>query len=144
MRLRIYVIPVLLALLFGLMAKGQSPLKAPARKEGEGPWSQLIIRGAILINGTLAPPMGPVDIVVENNRIVDVQVVGTPGLPIDPKKRPTLKPGGKELNAEGMYLLPGFVDTHAHIGGVAQGRGVGGFDGSHSDSSVLCLEAQGK
>lgn len=45
--------------------------KAPDRQEGEGPWPQLIIRGATLINGTLAPPMGPVDIVVENNRIVD-------------------------------------------------------------------------
>jgi imidazolonepropionase-like amidohydrolase len=121
MRSRIYAILGSFALLLGLTASSQSPLKAPPRKEGEGPWGQLIIRGVILINGTLAPPIGPVDIIVENNRIVDVQVVGTPGLPIDPKKRPALKPGGKELNAEGMYLLPGFVDTHAHIGGVAQG-----------------------
>ncbi|MEO6136014.1 MAG: hypothetical protein ABIP35_12720 [Ginsengibacter sp.] len=44
--------------------------KTPPHHEGEGPWSQLIIRGVILINGTLAPPVGPVDIVVEGNRIV--------------------------------------------------------------------------
>src|SRR5687767_3346560 len=97
------------------------PLKAPARKEGDGPWDQLIIRGVTLINGTLAPPMGPVDIVVEKNRIVSVQVVGTPGLAIDSLRRPKLKPGGKELNATGLYLMPGFADTHGHIGGTAQG-----------------------
>lgn len=33
--------------------------KAPERKEGEGPWDQLIIRGVILVDGTGAPPVGP-------------------------------------------------------------------------------------
>src|SRR5687767_2174393 len=106
---------------FGGFAQPGSPSKAPLRKEGEGPWDQLIIRGATLINGTLAPPMGPVDIVVEKNRIVSVQAVGTPGLVIDSLRRPKLKPGGKELNATGLYLMPGFADTHGHIGGTAQG-----------------------
>lgn len=90
---------------------------ASNREEGEGPWPQLIIRGATLINGTLAPPIGPVDIVVENDRIVAVETVGAPGVAIDSSKRPVLKEGGKELNAEGMYVMPGFVDTHIHIGG---------------------------
>lgn len=91
--------------------------KAPPRNEGEGPWSQLIIRGVTLINGTLSPPLGPVDIVVEGNRIVRIANVGAPGAPINPARRPKLKEGGKELNAEGMYLMPGFVDAHAHTGG---------------------------
>lgn len=95
--------------------------KAPDRKEGEGPFNQLIIRGATLINGNGAPPIGPVDVVVENNIIKQVRNVGYPGVPIDPKGRPVLKPGGKEIQAEGMYLLPGFVDMHGHIGGRAQG-----------------------
>ena len=96
-------------------------LKAPDRKEGEGPYSQLILRGAILINGTGAPALGPVDIVIEKNRIISVNPVGNPGVPINPARRPTLKEGGKELNCEGMYVLPGFIDMHAHIGGVEQG-----------------------
>ena len=87
----------------------------------EGPFSQLIIRGVTLINGNGAPPRGPIDIVVENNTIVDIQVVGYPGVEIDNSKRPQLRPGGKELDCEGMYLLPGFVDMHTHIGGNAQG-----------------------
>ena len=110
-----------LFLLSFAFSQSSIPLKAPPRKEGDGPWDQLIIRGVTLINGTLAPPMGPVDIVVEKNRIVSVQVVGTPGLPVDSTRRPKLKPGGKELNATGMYLMPGFVDTHGHIGGAQQG-----------------------
>ncbi len=95
--------------------------KAPKRAEGDGPWSQLIIRGVTLINGNGAPPTGPVDIVVENNIIKEIKTVGYPGVEIDPNKRPQLKSGGKELDASGMYILPGFIDMHGHIGGVAQG-----------------------
>ncbi len=88
---------------------------------GDGPYSQLIIRGVTLINGNGAPPRGPIDIVVENNIIKDIKVVGYPNVPINEKRRPQLKKGSKELDATGMYLLPGFVDAHAHIGGVSQG-----------------------
>lgn len=94
---------------------------APERSEGEGPWPQLIIRGVTLINGNGAPPTGPVDIVVEQNKIVEIKTVGYPGVEIKEDKRPKLKEGGKELNASGMYLMPGFVDMHGHIGGEAQG-----------------------
>ena len=88
---------------------------------GEGPYDQLIIRGVTLINGDGAPPQGPVDIVVEKNKIVNIQVVGFPGVDIDEEARPQLKSGGQELDASGMYLLPGFIDMHGHIGGKAQG-----------------------
>src|SRR5687768_11781088 len=94
--------------------------KAPEIKDGEGPWAQLIIRGVILINGNGAPPNGPVDIVVERNRIVQIAAVGNPGMAVDTQRRLKLKEGGKELNCEGMYLLPGFIDMHAHIGGTEQ------------------------
>jgi hypothetical protein len=94
---------------------------APERTEGEGPWPQLIIRGVTLINGNGAPPTGPVDIVVEQNKIVEIKTVGFPGVKIKEDKRPQLKKGGKELDATGMYLMPGFVDMHGHIGGEAQG-----------------------
>lgn len=99
--------------LFFLTASGQT--------QGEGPFNQLIIRGVMLINGDGSPPRGPIDIVVENNIITKIQVVGYPGVPINEAKRPQLKAGGKDLDANGMYLLPGFVDMHGHIGGTAQG-----------------------
>ena len=88
---------------------------------GDGPHSQLIIRGVTLINGDGSPPRGPMDIIVENNKIVNMQVVGYDGVPIDESRRPKLKAGGKELDANGMYLLPGFIDMHGHIGGSGQG-----------------------
>ncbi|MEL6866452.1 MAG: amidohydrolase family protein [Bacteroidota bacterium] len=94
---------------------------APDRQRGEGPWPQLIIRGITLINGNGAPPRGPIDIIVENDRIVSIQVVGYPGVDIDESKRTPLKAGGYELDASDMYLLPGFVDMHGHIGGKSQG-----------------------
>lgn len=108
---------ILLLLALLVQSKGYSQEKAPPREEGEGPWSQLIIRGVTLINGTGSPPLGPVDIVVEKNRITDIVRLGPPGVSVAAESRPQLKAGGRELDAEGMFLLPGFVDTHAHIGG---------------------------
>jgi hypothetical protein len=102
-------------------AEIKSIQKAPPRAEGEGPWPHLILRGVTVIDGTGAPPFGPVDIVIEKNRIVKVQSVGNPGLPIDPEKRPKAAAGDKEIDLSGMYVLPGFVDMHGHIGGFEQG-----------------------
>lgn len=99
----------------------ETVLHAPDRgpDEGEGPFERLIIRGATVIDGTGAPPRGPMDIVIEGNRIVEVRSVGVPGLPISEENRP--EDATRELDAHGMYVLPGFIDTHAHIGGRAQG-----------------------
>lgn len=95
--------------------------EAPDRSEGDGPYDRLIIRGATLVDGTGAPPMGPVDIVVEENEITSVQNVGYPGVPIDEDRRPEADDNTREIDAEGKYVLPGFIDMHAHTGGSAQG-----------------------
>ena len=93
------------------------------RDEGEGPFERLVLRGAYMIDGTGAPTQGPVDIVVENDRIAQVQVVGFPQLAIDPEDRPPLN-GGRELDIAGMYLLPGFIDTHLHLHSRRSGQNV--------------------
>ncbi|MEJ2003740.1 MAG: amidohydrolase family protein [Cyclobacteriaceae bacterium] len=114
-------ITLFLSLLFiSILSKAQVD-DAPERTRGEGPWPQLIIRGVTMIKGDGAPPIGPVDIVVRNNRIEKISVVGYPGVAIDPSGRPELEAGGKELDAAGMYLLPGLIDMHGHIGGSSQG-----------------------
>lgn len=113
---------MLILLVQGLLFQGFAQIKkAPNRNEGEGPWSQLILRGATLINGTGAPATGPVDIVIEQNRIVTIKNVGYPGLAIKSASRPVLKSGGKEIDCSGMYILPGLIDMHGHIGGTEQG-----------------------
>jgi hypothetical protein len=101
--------------------KDESILPAPPRAEGEGPFKRLILRGVTLIDGTGAPAIGPVDIVIEKNRIVEVDEVGSPGVTPDPEKRPKAEAGDREMDLHGMYVLPGFIDMHGHIGGKEQG-----------------------
>jgi adenine deaminase len=93
--------------------------KAPARVTGDGPFKRLILRGGIVINGEGAPARGPMDIVIENDRIVKIINVGNPGVPIKKAKRPVAQQGDKEIDIEGQYVLPGFIDMHGHIGGSA-------------------------
>jgi len=90
--------------------------------DGAGPFDRLVIRGATMIEGAGAPPVGPVDIVIENDRIVEIRGVGNPGLPIDPTRRPAA--GTREIDAEGMYVLPGFIDMHGHPHTIDSGQGV--------------------
>ena len=57
-----------------------APEPAPDRQRGEGPYGRLILRGVTVINGEGAPPVGPVDIVIEDNRIASIRNVGYPCL----------------------------------------------------------------
>jgi imidazolonepropionase-like amidohydrolase len=84
--------------------------------EGQGPFERMIIRGATLIDGSGAPPRGPVDIVIEGNRIMSIENVGVPYIEINEEDRP----GGAtfELDASGSYVMPGFVNNHVHVGDV--------------------------
>ncbi len=90
---------------------------APPRQQGEGagPFNRMVIRGATLIDGSGAPPRGPVDIIVERNRIVEIRQAGTPGLPMKPDREP--RTFDYELDATGMYVMPGFIDMHVHASG---------------------------
>ena len=102
-----------------LAAMGAQPLAAqmesvPDRsaQEGEGPFDKLLIRGATVIEGTGAPPAGPIDILVEGNRIAALYPGGAPK-----DKARTVQ---RVIDAKGMYVLPGFVDTHGHNGDPAK------------------------
>lgn len=101
--------------------KPERTTSAPQRDRGDGPYARLILRGGTYISGEGAPPLGPVDIVIENDRIVEITAVGNPGVPILPEGRPKAAQGDQELDVSGMYILPGFIDMHGHIGGSANG-----------------------
>lgn len=130
MRLRYGVLASALLLAGGVMTAQQPqrpaapPLRerdplnaAPARRAGEGlgPFKSLVLRGAILVDGSGAPPVGPVDIIIENDRVAAIRSAGTPGVPLRPQ-RPPEKPD-HEIDVTGMYVLPGFVSLHEHAGG---------------------------
>ncbi len=95
----------LFAITLTTLLTAQNPAPAPDRPEGEGlgPYERLLLRGAIVIDGTGAPPRGPINVTIHNNRIASVG-------------GPALKPD-RVIDARGMYLMPGFVDMHAHCGG---------------------------
>lgn len=97
-------------------------INVPNRVEGEGIEApRIILRGGILINGEGAPPRGPVDILIEQGRIKNIRSVGYPGVPIKERSRIKALKGDVEINVEGQYILPGFVDMHGHIGGSTKG-----------------------
>ena len=62
---------------------------APARKQGDGvgPFKKMVIRSVTLIDGTGGPPLSPMDIVIEGNRITSVRQAGWPGLPQQAESR---------------------------------------------------------
>lgn len=101
-------------------AAQQNVAEAPNRPAGEGagPFRRLVIMGANMIDGTGAPMQGPVDIVIEGNRIRQIRSAGAPGVP---RQRPAPTDADHVIDATGMYVLPGFVDLHAHTGGGQQG-----------------------
>jgi imidazolonepropionase-like amidohydrolase len=90
------------------------PRPAPPRAEGEGPFDRLVIRNATLIDGTGAPAGSPMNIVIEGNRIVAVgkaQYIAGDMRPADAPEQ-----AAREIDATGMYVLPGFIDLHVHSG----------------------------
>lgn len=89
------------------MAAAGFPLPdiAPARvDEGNGPFESLWISNVMLIDGQGSPPRGPLHIIVEQDRIARISL------------RPPRRPGAEQIDGTGMTALPGFIDSHAHIG----------------------------
>ena len=96
------------------LAAGMLPTPASQPGEAAGPYTTLVIRGATIITGNGGPPYGPADIVIHGNRIAEIRTAGTPGLPMQANRPPS--GATREIDATGMYVLPGFVDMHGHGG----------------------------
>lgn len=95
--------------------QGMPPLVAAQKRDrGIGPFGRLVLRGANVIDGTGAPPIGPIDVVVEKGHIVEMRKVGYAGAPIHPERRPAK--GDHEIDCHGKWVAPGFIDCHAHAG----------------------------
>ena len=98
-----------------VFAAESNTLEPPEHKEGEGPYTQLILRNITIIEGTLSPPISPVDIVIEGGRIKSIHLPDAVGSSAYSKDTPVLKAGGREIDGKGMYVMPGLIDTHQHI-----------------------------
>jgi imidazolonepropionase-like amidohydrolase len=77
--------------------------------------AKLVIRNAMLIDGSGTPMAGPKDILIENDTIRDV-VTYSPRRPIEQ--------GTVVIDAKGRYVLPGLINAHGHVqeerGGIPQ------------------------
>jgi hypothetical protein len=86
-----------------------APLSIPDRQRGEGPFERLVLRGVIIVNGEVAPPIGPMDVLIEGNRITEIRSLGI-YKPVSEEDRIPILPGDRVMELDGHYLLPGFSD----------------------------------
>jgi imidazolonepropionase-like amidohydrolase len=114
-----------------LLAASLTAQTAPPTLAHGKRYPRLIIRNAMVIEGNGTPAAGPKDIIIENNRIVDVvaadpvSVGRTPGMGGARRPAPSSTTSGAvEYDATGKYVMPGLVNAHAHIqderGGIPQ------------------------
>ena len=79
----------------------------------DGPYDRLVIRNAMVIPGHGGPPVGPFDILIEQNRISQM----VPFDPVTAERRgdDSRLSGDRIIDATGMYLMPGMIDLHTHL-----------------------------
>ena len=102
--------------------------------EAVHPDGPLVLRGATLIDGTGGPPLLDAVVVIRNGRIVAVGPEGEVDVP----------EGAREEDVRGRFLLPGFVDVHAHAlvptcEATPEGPRVVGFDVALSERVMGAL-----
>ncbi len=78
------------------------------------PYEQVIIRNISLIDGTGSPAYGPVDIIIDHDRIAAIQAAhagaGIPAMNSFNSDATRIQ----EIDGSGKFALPGFVDAHVH------------------------------
>ena len=87
--------------------------------------ARLVIRGAMMIDGNGTPARGPVDIVVEGNRITQVVAIDPVAMRRGDARRPT---GDVQIDATGKFVLPGLINNHTHMQSNRSGESLGGFE----------------
>jgi imidazolonepropionase-like amidohydrolase len=85
-------------------------------------YGRLVIRNAMIVDGSGKPASGPFDIVVTNDTISETVGIDPVAVKEDRAKRPAK--GEVEIDATGKYVLPGLINLHGHTqderGGVPQ------------------------
>jgi imidazolonepropionase-like amidohydrolase len=90
--------------LFLLMLAVSGATGASAQQGQAKPDEVVVYRDATLIDGTGAAPRGPVSIVTQGPTIRAILA-----------QREAAPAGAREIDASGLYVLPGLIDAHIHI-----------------------------
>ncbi len=98
-----------------ILAMGaNAPAIAPlSGEESLGRFKHLVIANAMVIDGTGAPPQGPLSIHIKNDRITEISGVGVTSMHLNGAE---YDDDVKVIDAAGKYVLPGFIDAHTHYG----------------------------
>lgn len=70
-------------------------------------YDRLLIKNVFLIDGKGTPPRGPVDVIIVKDRIHSVRITS--------EREQAYQDEEHVLDGEGMYLIPGLINIHAHI-----------------------------
>lgn len=85
-------------------------------------YKRLVIRNAMIVDGSGKPASGPYDIVIENDVIT--QIAGLDPVAVKNGSAKRAAAGEVEIDASGKYVLPGLINIHGHTqderGGAAQ------------------------
>ena len=112
---RVFSLLLLICLVFQITAYSQ-PITSGKR------YNRLVIRGALIVDGSGKPASGPYDIVVENDTIVQLAALDPVAVKAGTARRPAK--GDVEIDGNGKYVLPGLINLHGHTqderGGVGQ------------------------
>jgi len=81
----------------------------------------LILAGALLTQSTATLAQAPAETVIHNGLIInatgkmagDIRIRGEKIVEIAPHI--TASPGAKQIDASGMFVMPGIIDTHTHL-----------------------------
>lgn len=93
----------LLLTTLGLLAATAGPSLQGLEAQSPAP-GVVVVTGATLLDGNGGEPMSNATVVVEDGRIVSVT-----------EAEVEIPPDAQVIDATGKWLVPGFVDTHAHV-----------------------------
>ena len=79
-----------------------APESIPDRTRGDGPFERLILRGVTVVNGEGAPPVGPMDVLIQGNRIVEIRGLGLIK-PVPESNRIAVAEGDRVMELDGHY-----------------------------------------
>lgn len=100
------------------VALGNVPAQTSPQSFSGKRLKRIVVRGAMVVDGSGKPAAGPFDIVIEGDVITQIQGIDPVAAAEGRARRP--EKGELEIEANGKYVLPGLINLHGHT---QDGRG---------------------